>query len=218
MPTVLVFASPAVLEQIEASPVWRGDLERLVVKTSTEAVSRAASVRPNLLVDSELPAAEHVVRQLRANADTRGCSIAAVAGDDLMGGLGMLDAGANAVLRLPPGPEWDERLQSLLEVPTRKETRIEASLTLSGELGEQKIRARVTNISVTGMLMETAMAIAVGSEFRFRLELLGFETSSGEVSGSGRVVRLAGAGRYGAQFLKLEPVGRELLRRFITLA
>lgn len=217
MLTVLVFASEAVTAQLERSPVWREDLQRVLVRTSTEAIAQAGSRQPRLVViEAELPAAEHVVRQLRANAETRGCSILAVAGGDSLGAeLGLLDVGVNAVLRLPAGPEWDARVEALLHVPTRKDTRIDADLTLRGEIGPEQVRARVVNLSQTGMRIQTAVALAIGAELSFTLELAGFETSSGEVRGQARVVRLAGPGSYGAQFVKLDSVGNELLRRYL---
>lgn len=217
MPTVLVFAGEAVLRQLEKSPVWRDDLQRVLARTSAEAIAQAGAQQPRLVVvDSALPAAEHVVRQLRANAQTRACSIVAAAEAETWGAeLGLLDAGANAVLRLPPGPDWDQRIQGLLSVPTRKETRIDANLTLRGHAGPEQVRARVANLSTTGMLLETASALGIGMEMRFLIELPGFETSSGEVTGQARVVRLAGAGCYGAQFLKLDSPGAELLRRYL---
>jgi DNA-binding response OmpR family regulator len=220
LPTVLLFAGDTVLRQLEKSPVWRDDLERVVARTSAEAIAQAASQRPRLIVvDSALPSAEQVVRQLRSNAETRVCSIVAAADGETWGAeLGLLDAGANAVLRLPPGPEWDQRIQGLLSVPTRKETRIDANLTLRGEAANEEVRARVVNLSSTGMLLQTAVALKLGADLRFALELPGFETSTGEVTGEARIVRLAGPGCYGAQFLRLDSGGGELLRRYLMPA
>jgi len=50
------------------------------------------------------------------------------------------------------------------------------------------------------------------------LELSGFESASGEIKGMARVVRLAGPGSYGMQFLSFEEGDRELIRRYVTFS
>lgn len=217
MQSILIFAGDVVAARLVASPVGREGFERVTVKSPAEALAKALALRPRLVVvDSSLQQTESVVRQLRAGPDTRDCSILVVtSGDTWEAELGLLDAGANAVLRMPPGPGWDARIESLLHVPTRKDGRIDGTLDLTGEAGEQAIRAQVFNISATGMLLETKAALLVGADFRFTLELRGFEASAGDVRGTGRVVRQAVAGRYGAEFVDLEPYGRELLRRYL---
>jgi CheY-like chemotaxis protein len=219
MSGVLICASEAVLQQLNGSAVCREGLERQRATSAGEAIAAAASGRPKLVViDRDLPAAEFLVRQLRGNAATRGCSIVIVADGDMSPDeLGLLTAGANAVLRLPPGPEWDARIEPLLHVPTRKETRLTTDLVFTANFQEQHVQGRVANLSSTGMLVESAVPLPIGGEVQFRFELPGFETSTGEITGVARVVRVAGPKRYGMMFSSFDSTGKELLRRYLLV-
>ena len=219
MPGILICASESVERELQSSPVWRNDLERAVARNPTEALAHAGVLKPVLIVvDRDLQLSEFLVRQLRAREASRGASILIVAAGEMsIDELGLLDAGANSVLRLPPGPEWDARVEALLRVPTRKDARINVDLRVVGEVDEQAIRGRALNLSSTGMLVQTAVALSVSSELRFRLELPGFATSTGEIEGRARVIRQASSGEYGMLFLELEPIGAEMLRRFLLV-
>jgi DNA-binding response OmpR family regulator len=219
LPGILICANESVERQLKASAVWRNDLERAVARDATEALAQAGALTPRLIVvDRDLQLSEFLVRQLRTRAASRGASILIVAAGEMSADeLGLLDAGANAVLRLPPGPEWDARVEALLSVPTRKDARIEVDLRVVGEADEHAIRGRALNVSSTGMLVQTAAALSVSSELRFRLELPGFATSTGEIEGRARVIRQAASGEYGMSFLEMEPIGAEMLRRFLLV-
>lgn len=219
MPGILICASESVEHELHASPVWRNDIERAVARNPTEALALASTLRPQLIVvDRDLQLSEFLVRQLRAREATRNASILIVAAGEMsIDELGLLDAGANSVLRLPPGPEWDARVEALLRVPTRKDARITVDLRVVGEADDTAIRGRALNVSATGMLVQTAVALSVSSEVRFRLELPGFATSTGEIEGRARVVRQASTGEYGMLFVDMEPIGAEMLRRFLLV-
>jgi hypothetical protein len=218
-PQVVICASPAVLRDLEASPVWRDGLSRHVVGTAEAAIATAVKVRPHLVViERDLPRAEALVTKLRSRDETRGCAIAIVApGEISTEDLSLLSAGANAALRLPPGPEWDARIEELLNVPTRKETRVPVSLAFEARFRTERVPGRVLNLSPTGMLVECSAHLSVGSQVHFSFEMSGFETSTGEVAGQGRVVREAGPGRYAVHFTSIDEIGRELLRRFLLV-
>jgi CheY-like chemotaxis protein len=219
MPRVLAFASEATLGEIEGSAVWRQDFERQAVSTAAQAISAAVSFRPQLiLIDRELPSAELLLKQLRSKDETRSSSVVVLSrGEQIIEELGLLGAGANAVLRLPPGPEWDDRIAPLLSVPARKETRIAVALKSALAMKREEARGKIVNLSTTGMLVDCSSALPIGAEVGFRLELPGFETSSGEIKGSARVIRLASAGCYGMKFLGFEEGDPELIRRYVLV-
>ena len=218
MTKVLACATEATLGELADSPVWREEFQRQAVANAAQAISAAASFRPNLiLIDLELPSAESLLKQLRGKDETRESSIIVLSrGEQLAEELGLLDAGANAVLRLPPSPEWDGRVAPLLSVPTRKQTRIDAALKFVVKTKHAEVRSKVVNMSTTGMRVDCASALSMGSEVRFSLELPGFESSSGEIKGTARIVRLAGPGSYGLKFLAFEEGDQELIRRYVT--
>jgi hypothetical protein len=219
MPDVVICAGESVVRDLEASPVCRRGLNRHVAGSSEAGLATAVKVKPQMVViDRDLARAESLVGQLRSRAETRNCSIVIVAqGDFVTEELGLLTAGANAVLRLPPDPDWEPRIERLLHVPTRKETRVPVSLSFEARLRNEKVPGRVVNLSMTGMLVECTAALAVGSQVTFSFEMAGFETSTGEVEGRGRIVREAGRNRYGVLFTSIDEVGRELLRRFLLV-
>jgi CheY-like chemotaxis protein len=214
---VLACAPEATVAEISSSPLWRDEFQKETVASAAQAISAAVQFRPNLiLIDRDLPSAEFLLRHLRSKDETRQSSIVVLSrGEQLFEELGLLDAGANAVLRLPPSEEWDGRVAPLLAVPTRKQARMHVSLTFSAESKPVDARGKVVNLSTTGMLVDCSSALRMGAEVEFRVELPGFETSTGELKGRARVVRLAGPGQYGMNFLSFEEGGEELIRRYL---
>jgi len=216
MARVLLCANEATQRQLAGTAVSRDAFEVYAVASAAQGIGIALKIQPRLIVvDSELADAEFLVRQLRGRAETKAASIAVVArGEPSLEELGLLDAGVNAVLRLPPSAEWDARIATLLSIPTRKELRLHVDLQLVAD--DPAIQGRVLNLSATGMLVESIEELSVGSEARFRLELPGFATSTGEVSGRARVVRAEGR-TYGLQFVALDEGCSELIRRFMLV-
>lgn len=219
MPDIVICAGESVVRDLMVTAIYRDGLTRHVVGTAEAGILTAAKVKPQLVViDRDLPRAETLVTQLRNRAETRSCAIAIVApGEMTTEELGLLSAGANALLRLPPDPEWDTRIETLLSVPTRKETRAPVSLIFEARFRTERVPGRVLNLSPTGMLVECTATLPVGSQVTFNFELSGFETSTGEVEGRGRVVREAGHNCYAVLFTSIDEIGRELLRRFLLV-
>jgi CheY-like chemotaxis protein len=204
MPSVLICAGAGpVSDDLHASAVWRGDVERHTAPSYKAALSLAVAAKPNLVViDRDMPRAEKLLEDLRGNPQTQGCSIVIVAaGDSQASELGLLETGANAILRHPPGPDWEERLGRLLHVPVRRQIRLHVDLEVEGMFGTEAFAGRVLNLSRTGMLVECEAKAAVGDELRFRLHL----TVETTLDGSARVVRMAGANRYGCEFSEVQP-------------
>ncbi|MGE0452716.1 MAG: PilZ domain-containing protein [Vicinamibacteria bacterium] len=220
MPAILVCASDATVRELQASPLWRDGFQKEIVATAAQAIALAPSLKPRLVVvDRDLAAAEFLVRQIRANAATRATSVVVVArGEQQLEELGLIDAGANGVLRLPPGPDWDVRVEPLLNVPTRKQTRLSVNLKFVAQMKPAHAPGRIVNLSATGMLIEVLATLPVGAEVRFSTELSGFETSSGEIKGIARVVRVAAPNLYGMSFASFEDGGGELLRRYLLIS
>ncbi len=220
MPAILVCAADATVRELQASPLWRDGFQKEIVATAAQAISLAPNLKPRLVVvDRDLAAAEFLVRQIRANAVTRATSVVVVArGEQQLEELGLIDAGANAVLRLPPGPDWDVRVEPLLNVPTRKQTRLSVNLRFVAQMKPAHAPGRIVNLSATGMLIEVLATLPVGAEVRFSTELSGFETSSGEIKGIARVVRVAAPSLYGMSFVSFEESGGELLRRYLLIS
>src|SRR5512139_1398066 len=132
--------------------VGRQGIEVYTVHKFDDARLLAATLSPQaILVDRDLPGALEFLHSLRSHSVTRHRSIALLARGEMRSEeLDLLDAGANAILRLPPDDQWDERLARLLQVPERHEARVPAETTVHGLPGGP---ATVVNLSASGMLL-----------------------------------------------------------------
>ena len=128
--------------------------------------------------------------------------------------LELLEAGANAILRLPASPEWDRRLARLAQVSLRRKARVAVHLKVEASLGpaEEPFTADTLDLSETGMLVECGWPLELGSEVDFALQLPG---PPGLLSGRARVMRLAAHHRYGLEFTDLGGEEYERLRAFV---
>ena len=179
----------------------------------------AIAARPDLVVvDRDLPGAEELIASLREEPSTRRVPIVVTArGEFAVQDVSLLSAGANAVLRFPPGPEWDERLARLTHVAARAEARLPVELALRGPgPGAQRVleEACTLNLSASGMLVETVgdVAAQVGESVAFMLRSPGARP----IVGRARVQRRAGASQVGLEFVALEEDGSQRIRRIVT--
>lgn len=201
---------------LRGTVLWRADFERHLARRLEDAQLMALTETPELVVvERELSWAPELVRVLRAEPLTRAVSIAVVTrGEFNPREVELLEAGANAVLRLPVGPDWDERLSRLAHVPTRAEARcgVDFEVDATVRQGAPSLRGVALDLSTTGMLLQSPVELSVGEDVDFRFHLPG---AGPLVAGCGRVVRQAGERRYGVEFYGLEGQGGEDVRRYV---
>ena len=201
---------------LRGTVLWRADFERHLARRLEDAQLMALTETPELVVvERELSWAPELVRVLRADPLTRAVSIAVVTrGEFNPREVELLEAGANAVLRLPVGPDWDERLSRLAHVPTRAEARcgVDFEVDATVRQGAPSLRGLALDLSTTGMLLRSPVELSVGEDVDFRFHLPG---AGPLVAGCGRVVRQAGERRYGVEFYGLEGQGGEDVRRYV---
>ena len=201
---------------LRGTVLWRADFERHLARRLEDAQLMALTETPELVVvERELSWAPELVRVLRADPLTRAVSIAVVSrGEFNPREVELLEAGANAVLRLPVGPDWDERLSRLAHVPTRAEARcgVDFEVDATVRQGAPSLRGVALDLSTTGMLLQSPVELTVGEDVDFRFHLPG---AGPLVAGCGRVVRQAGERRYGVEFYGLEGQGSEDVRRYV---
>lgn len=185
--------------------LWRQDVERQVAAKMEEARMLAVAARPRLVViDRDLPWAARIVSALREDPSTRRLSLVVMArGDFDAAEVELLECGANAILRLPAGPEWNPRLERLMDVPVRKETRFPVSFGVEASSnGGDSANAQALNLSASGMLIETEFALKVLDEVQLQFGLpVAIET----VRVAGQVVRLAAPSQFGVEFRRVGP-------------
>jgi CheY-like chemotaxis protein len=212
-----LICSEATLESDLASTMlYRSNVQRHQARTVTEAQEAARRLQPEVvLVNRDLAGAAELVKGLRADPATRRLSVVALArGDFASSELTLLEAGVNAVLRLPPSGDWDDRLVRLMHVPARRDVR--AAVTLELDLGfgatGEAFHALALNLSLNGLLVETRKELRVGDELTFSFVLPGVGV---EVQGGASVIRHAADSRYGLEILSVKGDGRMQIKRFV---
>jgi DNA-binding response OmpR family regulator len=215
MPRALICSGGDLSPELAKTALWRAGVERLTAYTLDQARMMAVAGRPDLvMVDRDLPRALELVGTLRQDEATRRASIAIIARGDFQSlEIELLEAGANAVMRLPAGPEWDERLVRLITVPVRREARFPVQFRVQALLQDcDTLRATALNVSRNGLLLETLGALSVGEEVDLEALLPGDEDP---LPAQGRVVRQAGPGQFGVQFLRLGDEARQRIESFV---
>ena len=201
MSVVLICTHAESLEaDLGGTLLWRQDVERRLVTKPDDARALAVSARPRLvLVDRDLPWAGRFLAALREDAATRGLSVVVMArGDFDSSEVELLEAGANAILRLPGGPEWNERLQRLMDVPARKDARFPVSFQVEAASdGGRPEQAQAVNLSVSGMLLETQAPLGLRDDVRLRFTL---PHAKSPLTLRAQVVRLAAGAQFGLEF------------------
>ena len=196
--------------------LWRQDVERKVVAKMEEARLLAVATRPRIVVvDRDLPWAGRFLAALREDASTRGLSMVVMArGDFDPAEVELLEAGANAILRLPAGPEWNERLERLMDVPARKDARFPVSFdVLASANGGQAEQAQALNLSASGMLIETSGTLGVRDDVQLRFAL---PHSATPIKVAAQVVRMAAPTLFGVEFRDLAPDDARQLQGYLA--
>jgi CheY-like chemotaxis protein len=195
--------------------LYRDNVERLPARSFGEVRQLASGGRPDVVVvDSALPGATALVSALRADPLTRTVAIVALARSEFsFGHLDLLEAGANAILPLPPAADWDDRLIRLVHVPVRKATRLVVDLLVEGGLrGGQRFTARALNLSVNGVLLACRNALEVGDDLRLAFAL---PRELGSVRATGTVVRTGPTEHCGVEITSVEGDGRVRIKRYV---
>jgi DNA-binding response OmpR family regulator len=218
MPAVL-FVTPEPLrpKELERSVLSRQDVVGYAAHDFEEARMMALVTHPELvLIDRDLPRAEELVLLLRADESTRDLSLAIFArGDFEPTEVALLEAGANAVLRMPVDEEWDQRLIKLMSIPLRREARFAVHLRLDVAWREQMAAVGLAlNLSLHGMLVEAHAPLALHDRLSFAFRLR--DDDREKVSGEGRVVRQAGPRQYGVEFERLDYAGAARIQHFVA--
>jgi len=216
MPRVLLCSTSDLEEDLDQTLLWREDIERLVAGRAEYARTLALAARPQMvLVDRDLPGARDLIADLRGDPATRPLSIVVLGrGDFDSVEVDLLEAGANAILRLPAGREWDDRLVKLIQVPTRRETRFSVHFEVQADTDSPRTSglALALNLSVAGMLMQCSLPLGIGDDLDLGFRL--FETDPA-VAVRGRVVRQAKGERFGVQFHRFAGDGEERVAQFV---
>jgi len=211
----LFVAASDLAGELGATALFRSNVERIRAGGADEVRQTAGQARPDIVVvDSAMPGAASIVAALRQDPLTRPVAIV-VLGRTEFGAdhLAVLEAGANAILPLPAGRDWDDRLMRLVRVPVRRASRFPVDLAVEGGLRSGvMLTARALDLSVHGLLLECRHPLQVGEDLRFSFVLPGGE---GGVRGTGTVVRVAPEECFGVELTHVEGDGRVRIRTYV---
>lgn len=217
MPSVLICShQDDLLNELAPTLLGRGGIDRFKAGRLEDARLLAKTTRPGLvLLDRDLPKVRDFLEAFREEPATRNGSIAIVARGDIdPSELELLELGANAILRLPADPGWDDRLARLLKVPLRQEARLPVQMTVHTETAGQASITHALNLSVTGMLVESTAPLLLFQEISFRFKL----PDGSHVAGRGRAIRQAAPNQYGVEFVKLEHESKDAIGDYVRSA
>jgi two-component system, cell cycle sensor histidine kinase and response regulator CckA len=220
--TVVVVLSPVDLSaDLDLTVLWRSDIQRVMVATVEAAIEVARVRHATMFVVGGLApqAAAAILRRLRAESATRASALAVLCSlADLDQEEALRAAGANVVLLTPVDPEvWDVRLDRLLRVPPRRNTRIPVRLTVWSRRSAdpEPIEGTMLNVSAGGMLLETSSTLPVGTRFDLSFRL---PRDGSDVHAVGRVVREVSdtpSPREGVEFVVLRGDGRDRIAAYV---
>jgi len=219
MTTILICASPDLESDLCHTLFWREDLERYVAEKPDEARMLALATEPHIVVvDRDLKGAAELVASLRNQSLAHPVSIVALSHDAASPQDGEAAAGGvDAVLSLPPGPEWDTRLDQILQVPTRKQARFDVRFDVETLLRQTPgaHRGLALNMSSGGMLIECpGLRLQPGDDVALSLPIPG---SRAPVEGRARVVRQPHEERLGLRFEAFAGDGDARVREFLAM-
>ncbi len=201
-------------DQLRDTLLFRHNVARIRA-SGVDEVKRAvqAGQVDIVIVDAALLDAPAVAAALRREPLTRGLSIAGLGHSDV--GLvlvQLIDSGVNAVLPLPPGADWDDRLMQLVHVPKRKVVRFPVSFAVGvGRADAEPFEGRALNLSVHGLLL-SSFPLEIGEDVRLAFDL---PNARSKVRSTGTVVRLARPEGVGIELTSVEGEGRVLIKRFV---
>jgi CheY-like chemotaxis protein len=216
--TILICANADLESELCRTLFWREDLERYVAERAEEARMLALATEPHVVVvDRDLPGVQGLVDALRNQTQPHPISIVALSHevadpDD----SDMASGRVNAVLSLPPGPEWDDRLDQVLEMPTRKQARYEVRFDVETLLRQRPTahRGLALNMSAGGILIECSdLQLHPGDDVDLSLPFPGMDAP---VEGRARVVRQPDPERLGLRFEAFAGDGDERVRSFLS--
>ena len=211
----IIVSAGALEEQLRETLLFRHNVARIRA-TGFDEVKRAVESGhvDIVLLDASLPDAPRVAAALRREPLTRGLSIAGLGPSDF--GLvlvQLIESGVNAVLPLPPGADWDDRLMRLVHIPARKVGRFPVSFAVGvGRARAEPFEGRALNLSVHGLLLQSSFPLEIGEDLRLAFQL----PNSGErIRGTGTVVRMARPEGVGVELTSVEGDGRVKIKRFV---
>ena len=215
MSRALICSQRPLDDELGRTLIWREDVNRYHADDWQDALGVARHLPVDVvLVDAELPGSIDLVRALRSEPLTQRIAVAVLARQGAESAFaGESGDGGVEILHMPPGSDWDERLVRLLHVTPRRAVRqrVDVDVYARGEGSAMRIAAR--DVSVGGMLVESAEEFEIGEKLRVRFSL---PHARDPLVGTAWVVRKGHGRQWGLEFLYLDGSGVEELGRYVS--
>jgi hypothetical protein len=228
VPTILVAIPEKDRPRLEHTLFWRADMRRTIAEPA-DVFGVARTLSPDVILVNDRGGSDGVrdlLDQLRREPVTHDVILIVLLGTG-ESAAPYERAGVQIVLPADFGDAtedapWQQRLEALLNLRQRRETRVlaefpvEANLTVPGETGSRAVTATALNISSRGLLLETRELLPRGA----RAELT-FKPSAAipEIAIVGEVVRTAvtadGHKLAGVHFVVVRKEARLAVRDFL---
>ena len=215
MAVVVICANRSLDKELQGTVLFRSGIERENVRSVGEVQTRLNAGRVALLcLHKNVSGIETLVRNLRKSNTLKRVSIVVFSEDDFdPSEVELLEAGVNAILRLPPGDDFNDRVGKLIEVPFRRDVRIPVRLQVSASSGfGATVPVLGLNLSATGILVESNHPLNMGDEVNIAFR---FEESGEIFSATAHITRTAGPNKYGATFESISR-GESELKTFLA--
>ena len=225
MPRVLIAAPPDLIAELDRSILRRSGVERVLAKSADQAFEAVRSARPDMAILGETNGDDTcaLLRRIRTDPATRAVSLAVIRREPPTQNeeAELRRAGANIVLSGEMVPEMsDESIDQLLDVPLRREAQVPIRFVIWSHVGpdNEPLQGRSINVSVRGLLLQTAEPVVIGSKLELTFKLPGDDV---DVRAVGKAVREHPWGQgtqIGVEFLILRDNARDRIRSFVASA
>lgn len=215
MAAVLICSNRSLDRALADTVLFRSGIEREQTHSIAEAQARLLAAPVALFcIHRHVAGVEALIRTLRKSPDLKRTSIVVFSEDDFdPSEVEVLEAGANAILRLPPADDFNERIGRLMAVPARRDVRLPVRLQVAAIAGfGATVPVLAQNLSLSGVLIESNHLLNMGDEVHLAFRL---EESGALVSVTAHVTRTAGPNRYGARFTEFKE-GEDALKAFLA--
>jgi DNA-binding response OmpR family regulator len=214
-----IIIAESILRSLDSSDslFGRGGIAVFSARTSEEILSLHRERKAHLIItDMSLPimGGARLCSSIRSDASLKDVSII-MAHDGVEKPLLLSrTTGANAVVEQPIDPvELYAKVSELLIVPPRKDIRVHLRITVTGRSGDAAFSALSENISISGMLLETAFRLQQNDRLH-----CSFFLGHNEVKVEGQVMRvdvaIPGRLRYGIKFMNLDTKTLIIIEQF----
>jgi hypothetical protein len=215
MAVALICSSAPLDAELDQTILWRRDFVRHQATSLAQAQELLQSEPPAIVVvERDLPWAERLITLLRRERSFEDLTVIVLArGTVRAAETDLIDAGADGIMRLPPGPGWDTDFARLVGLPLRRQERLALSLRVDAQVADDLVTATILNLSECGMLIQSPVPLELGRELDYSFRLPGSATP---VTGTGRVVHALSPTHFGVEFLALERDDRERIRALVA--